>query len=368
MTTQQRDQAFDQSAPEGIMIFNMDSQAMQVFYYPENRATGNKAEKKIWTEAEEEIYAGVVPGYPKPGDLYYNTDTNNLYAWNPTQNLWMPINTDSVGGNGGSSTSNGVTDPSATTSETTGGTGVSSNTAIKEVIVGAAAPSDASLATTAPGIIFADTTSGTLYVAADLDGNGIADAWTLVSGGGAGTPGATGATGATGAQGPQGLPGSGVVSGTGVPMAAATPGSIYIDQSTGETYTASGTTWVQQSSGSVTTTIVSADASNTITLGTDGGAYLATGAIQKLMATDLIQSGFASDVSDAGEDATNAIAITATGILASMNRGEIWVYRNGVKLIYGTDFTIADDLVTVTAVANSWELYEGDVFEVQWIK
>ena len=158
MTTQQRDQAFDQSAPEGIMIFNMDSQAMQVFYYPENRATGNKAEKKIWTEAEEEIYAGVVPGYPKPGDLYYNTDTNNLYAWNPTQNLWMPINTDSVGGNGGSSTSNGVTDPSVTTSETTGGTGVSSNTAIKEVIVGASAPSDASLATIAPGIIFADTT------------------------------------------------------------------------------------------------------------------------------------------------------------------------------------------------------------------
>ncbi len=117
-----------------------------------------------------------------------------------------------------------------------------------------------------------------------------------------------------------------------------------------------------------TVTVVSTDASNTITLGTDGGAYLATGAIQKLMATDLIQSGFASDVSDAGEDATNAIAITATGILASMNRGEIWVYRNGVKLIYGTDFTIADDLVTVTAVANSWELYEGDVFEVQWIK
>ncbi len=94
----------------------------------------------------------------------------------------------------------------------------------------------------------------------------------------------------------------------------------------------------------------------------------ATGAIQKLMATDLIQSGFADDVSDAGEDASNAIAITATGILASMNRGKIWVYRNGVKLIYGTDFTIADDLVTVTAVANSWELYEGDVLEVQWIK
>ena len=232
MTTEQRDQAFDQSAPEGIMIFNMDSQAMQVFYYPENRATGKKAEKKIWTEAEEEIYAGVVPDYPKPGDLYYNTDTNSLYAWNPTQNLWMPINIDTVGGNGGSSTSNGVTDPSVTTSGTTGGTGVSSNTAIKEVIVGAAAPSDASLATTAPGIIFADTTSGTLYVAADLNGDGTADAWTLVSGGGEGPQGPQGPQGSRGPQGPQGLSGSGVVSGTGAPAGAATPGSIYIDQST----------------------------------------------------------------------------------------------------------------------------------------
>lgn len=92
----------------------------------------------------------------------------------------------------------------------------------------------------------------------------------------------------------------------------------------------------------------------------------ATGAIQKLKATDLIQSGFADDTADAGED--TAIVITATGILGSMNRGKIWVYRNGAKLIYGTDFTVADDLVTVTAVANSWDLYEGDIFEVQWIK
>ena len=95
----------------------------------------------------------------------------------------------------------------------------------------------------------------------------------------------------------------------------------------------------------------------------------ATGAIQKLMATDLIQSGFADDVAtDVEANTANAIVITATGILASMNRGKIWVYRNGAKLIYGTDFTVADDLVTVTAVANSWDLYEGDIFEVQWIK
>tara|TARA_B110000259_G_scaffold151396_1_gene171080 strand:- start:909 stop:1223 length:315 start_codon:yes stop_codon:yes gene_type:complete len=90
-----------------------------------------------------------------------------------------------------------------------------------------------SLPTTAPGIIFADTTSGTLYVAADLNGDGTADAWTLVSGGGAGTPGLPEATGATGAQ---GLSGAGEVSGTGVPMGAATPGNIYVDNSNGYIY------------------------------------------------------------------------------------------------------------------------------------
>ena len=121
------------------------------------------------------------------------------------------------------------------------------------------------------------------------------------------------------------------------------------------------------------TSSASIDATDQSDRGTGTGWTLlvrneATGAIQKLMATDLIQSGFADDTADAAEDTANAIAITATGILGSMNRGKIWVYRNGAKLIYGTDFTVADDLVTVTAVANSWDLYEGDVFEVQWIK
>lgn len=120
MTTEQWDQAFDQTAPEGIMIFNMDRQAMQVFYYPEIRVTGKKAVNKIWTESEEETFSGVVPDFPKPGDLYYNTDTNSLFAWNPIRNLWMPINSDTVGGGGGggSASTTRVTDPSVTRSGT----------------------------------------------------------------------------------------------------------------------------------------------------------------------------------------------------------------------------------------------------------
>ena len=122
------------------------------------------------------------------------------------------------------------------------------------------------------------------------------------------------------------------------------------------------------------TASASTDAASGTTHGTGATGWTllvrdeATGAIQKLMATDLIQSGFADDVATLVEAGLGQIDITATGILGSMNRGKIWVYRNGAKLIYGTDFTVADDLVTVTAVADSWDLYEGDVFEVQWIK
>ncbi len=95
----------------------------------------------------------------------------------------------------------------------------------------------------------------------------------------------------------------------------------------------------------------------------------ATGAIKKLLATDLIQSGFADDTADADEADAGEIAITATGIPTdATDRAKIWVFRNGAKLIYGTDFAITDNTVTVKAVDNSWRLFEGDVFEVQWVK
>ena len=123
------------------------------------------------------------------------------------------------------------------------------------------------------------------------------------------------------------------------------------------------------------TASASTDAASGTTHGTGATGWTllvrdeATGAIQKLMATDLIQSGFADDVAtDVEANTDNEIVITATGILGSMNRGKIWVYRNGAKLIYGTDFAVTDNTVTVSAAPGSWYLYAGDVFEVQWIK
>lgn len=74
-----------------------------------------------------------------------------------------------------------------------------------------------------------------------------------------------------------------------------------------------------------------------------------TGDIKKLKATDLIVSGFVDYTADATDEGNGFKAITATGIPATAtDRAKIWVYRNGAKLIYGVDFTVAADEVTVT--------------------
>ena len=110
--------------------------------------------------------------------------------------------------------------------------------------------------------------------------------------------------------------------------------------------------------------------------GTDTGWTLIvrdepTGELRKLLATDLIQSGTADDTAVAAEEMANEIVITATGIPATAaDRGKIWVYRNGAKLSAGgspVDYVVTAGTVTVTGNAN-FSIYEGDVFEVQWVK
>lgn len=94
----------------------------------------------------------------------------------------------------------------------------------------------------------------------------------------------------------------------------------------------------------------------------------ATGEFRKLKATNLIQSGYSPDTADAAEETANAIVIAAAGIPAlAGNEGKIWVYRNGAKLIHTTDFTVGAGTVTVSGTAD-FNIYAGDVFEVQWVK
>jgi hypothetical protein len=120
-------------------------------------------------------------------------------------------------------------------------------------------------------------------------------------------------------------------------------------------------------------TAASTDATDKSVHGTGTGWTLlvrdeATGAIQKMLASDLLTSGETTDTASA--DATS-LAITATGIKASTLKSRIWVYRNGAKLL-PSDFTVANDVVTVNEVTgtgnDAWTILSGDVFEVQWIK
>lgn len=101
----------------------------------------------------------------------------------------------------------------------------------------------------------------------------------------------------------------------------------------------------------------------------------ATGETKKLLATDLIQSGQERFVAAAAQ-----VAYPMTGNVVLPAFSQVWVYRNGAKLIANLDYTVAVDFTvpalpvsTVTlapnAVApNDWAVYLNDVIEVQYIK
>ncbi len=92
-----------------------------------------------------------------------------------------------------------------------------------------------------------------------------------------------------------------------------------------------------------------------------------TGAIEKILATDLIQSGHQVFTATAGQ---TAYPVT-TGGTPLPDFSKVWVFRNGAKLLAGTDYTVAASTVTLVPNAtapNDWEVYASDVIEVQFIK
>jgi len=93
-----------------------------------------------------------------------------------------------------------------------------------------------------------------------------------------------------------------------------------------------------------------------------------TGETKKLLATDLIQSGQESFTTTALQVATPAYLLTGSPVLPGFS--QVWVYRNGAKLIANVDYTIAASTVTLVpnvTAPNDWALFEGDVIEVQYV-
>lgn len=93
----------------------------------------------------------------------------------------------------------------------------------------------------------------------------------------------------------------------------------------------------------------------------------ATGATKKLLAADLIQSGQTSITATAGQ---TTYTVAAGLVLPTFS--QVWVYRNGAKLIANVDYTVAGGsdvtLVPNGTAPNDWEVYAGDVIEIQYIK
>lgn len=91
----------------------------------------------------------------------------------------------------------------------------------------------------------------------------------------------------------------------------------------------------------------------------------ATGEISKILVSDLVESGHMEVIASA--DATIP-SITDPSIPAEHEK--VFVFRNGAKLRANVDYTVAAGSVTLVPniiAPNDWAIYNGDIFEIQWI-
>jgi len=100
----------------------------------------------------------------------------------------------------------------------------------------------------------------------------------------------------------------------------------------------------------------------------------ATGAVQKLLVSDLVKGGkYNVDLDDAAKAGADLIYVETT---LPLNIDKVSVYRNGVKLVAGVDYdnTTASTAGSITVKKsngtdpNDYAFAIGDRIEVQWIK
>ena len=101
---------------------------------------------------------------------------------------------------------------------------------------------------------------------------------------------------------------------------------------------------------------------------TEGGAGYSllvrdevTGATRTLLASELLDSGQEAFTATDGQ---TAYSLTGSPTLPTFS--QVWVYRNGAKLIGTTDYTVSGSDVTLTLAG--YPVYAGDVIEVQYVK
>lgn len=267
MTSEERDAAFGKDTPEGMMIFNLDESLLQIFCQEINLATGKHTgnENLVWEDVNISPIIPIqteIPTNPVTGQIYFDTTSDQVYIYTGTK--WVTINSYAPASGSSSNTqNNGI--PTGTNSILSTGT---------------TAPSDDQLPNLDPGALFVNINNGYLYVAADRNSDGTPDSWVRLLG-----PGSNGSDGLPGVAGPPGPPGpagtngingqdgQGVLIGTSPPTANVASPTLFINSSTGDFYTNSGSsTWnaLPSSSGTDTQTIAASLSGTTLNLLPEG--------------------------------------------------------------------------------------------------
>ncbi|MCG8785329.1 hypothetical protein G1K52_06055 [Tenacibaculum finnmarkense] len=97
-----------------------------------------------------------------------------------------------------------------------------------------------------------------------------------------------------------------------------------------------------------------------------------SGEVKKILADDLSKFVVAIRAEDTiaanfAVGANHSIAVANLPIITPLNSGKLFVYRNGVKLRFGTDFNAAV-AGTVEITNNDFPLYATDIIEIQFTR
>ena len=243
-STLERDAAFDQDAPVGLVIFNTTTNQFE--YLSQDKEDGIK--KWVSSGGGSQIYNQENrPEIGQSGDLYVDEENNLFYAWNTITNQWELINKDS------------------------------------NVIIGDKNPNsidnnpnsidyNPELSNPKPGLLFVNFITGGVYVAADYESDGVTNHWRRLDRGGDDDLGnhiadrdldlnnfsildakdSSGKKDQILKRASTGLEWSnfGISRGVGAPTVSnpVSPlsGDIYVDQSNGDLYTFDGSNWIRK--------------------------------------------------------------------------------------------------------------------------
>lgn len=89
MTSVQRDAAFDQETPVGMVIFNIDANSLQFFMEEIDPTSKKRTGRKVWESSSDQVPgATTLPATGTLGDLFFDTDDQTLSYFDGTQ--WLP--------------------------------------------------------------------------------------------------------------------------------------------------------------------------------------------------------------------------------------------------------------------------------------